>query len=115
MWGFETEAFPDFAVTDIILPPFAFSGQDFDLSWTVINVGNLSSGAGAWYDRVWMGPTRDIRNSRIVATIRQRRILDAKDGYMSQATVYLRNSDIGTFYLFVETDIYYRVSVTCIS
>lgn len=110
VWGFETEAFPDFAVTDIILPPFAFSGQDFDLSWTVINVGNLSSGAGAWYDRVWMGPTRDIRNSRRVATIRQRRILDAKDGYMSQATVYLRNNDIGAFYLFVETDIYRRVS-----
>ena len=111
VWGFETEAFPDFSVTDIMLPSFAFSGQDFDVSWTVINIGNLSSGSVVWYDRVRMGPTRSIGNSRIVATIMQRRILDAKDGYMSQATVNLRNSDIGPFYIFVETDIFHRVSL----
>ena len=110
VWGFETEVFPDFAVTDITLPPFAFSGQDFELSWTVINVGNLSSSVGVWLDGVRMGPTQDISDSRIVATVRQRRVLDSNDGYISQAGVDLRNTDIGIFYLFVEADIFQRVS-----
>ena len=112
VWGFETEAFSDFVMTEILLPPFAFSGQNFDVAWSVINVGNLSSVSSArnWYDRVWLGPTQDISESRVVATVLQRRILDPNDGYTSQAVVELRNNEIGIFYLFVETDIFRRVS-----
>lgn len=110
VWGFETEVFPDLAVTDIKLPPFAFSGQHFELSWTVINIGNLSSHVGGWHDGVRMGLTQEIIDTRLVATVQQRRVLDSNDGYISQARVDLRNTDIGTFYVFVDTDIFYRVS-----
>ena len=110
IWGFETQSFPDLTVTTITVPPYAFSGQDFQLSWTVINIGNLSSGATQFYDAVYLGPTTDFSRSRSVERIRQNRILDPQDGYMSSATVSLQNSDIGNFYLFVETDINRHVS-----
>ena len=109
VWGFETEAVPDLAVTDIALPQFAFSGQNFEVSWTVINIGNFSSGSGFWFDRVWMGPTRDTSDGRVVATVEQRRIIDPNDGYVSQARINLRNTDIGMFHVFVETDTFQRV------
>ena len=110
IWGFETQSFPDLTVTTITVPPYAFSGQDFQLSWTVINIGNLSSGVTHFYDAVYLGRTTDFSSSRRAEIIRQNRIIDPQDGYQSSATVSLRNSDIGNFYLFVETDIYYHVS-----
>jgi len=110
IWGFETQSFPDLTVSTITVPPYAFSGQDFQLSWTVINIGNLSSGVSVFYDAVNMGPTTDFSGSRRVATIRQNRFVDPQDGYTSSVTVNLQNSDIGNFYLFVETDVYGQVS-----
>ena len=92
------------------MPPYAFSGQDFQLSWTVINIGNLSSEVTRFYDAVYLGQTTDFSRSRRVEMIRQNRLIDPQDGYQSSATVSLRNSDIGNFYLFVETDLYHQVS-----
>lgn len=110
IWGFETQSFPDLTVSTITVPPYAFSGQDFQLSWTVINIGNLSSGVSVFYDAVNMGPTTDFSGSRRVATIQQNRFVDPQDGYTSSVTVNLQNNDIGNFYLFVETDLYGQVS-----
>ena len=110
IWGFETQSFPDLTVTTITVPPYAFSGQDFQLSWTVINIGNLSSEVTRFYDAVYLGQTTDFSRSRRVEMIRQNRLIDPQDGYQSSATVSLRNSDIGNFYLFVETDLYHQVS-----
>ena len=110
IWGFETQSFPDLTVTTITVPPYAFSGQDFQLSWTVINIGNLSSEVTRFYDAVYLGQTTDFSRSRRVEIIRQNRLIDPQDGYQSSATVSLRNSDIGNFYLFVETDLYHHVS-----
>ena len=110
IWGFETQPFADLTVTGITVPPYAFSGQDLQLSWTVSNIGNLSSGVSVFYDGVSMGPTTDFSESRRVRTIQQSRFVDPQDGYMSSAAVNLENSDIGNFYLFVETDLYGHVS-----
>ena len=69
-----------------------------------------SSGVTLFYDAVYLGQTTDFSSSRRAEIIRQNRIIDPQDGYQSSATVSLRNSDIGNFYLFVETDIYHHVS-----
>ena len=104
VWGFETQSFPDLLILDVTVPPVAFSGQQFDVSWTVTNVGNLSVGASVWYDRVFLGESPDFLTSRIARTVQQRRFVDPQDGYTSQATVNLAPNDIGNFYIFVEVD-----------
>ena len=110
VWGFETQSLPDLAVTNIEVPPVAFSGQQFDVSWNVINVGNLSvSFSNIWYDSLYIGPTTDFSLSRRTQQVRQRRFVDPQDGYVSQATIDLFPYEVGTFYVFVVVDSSYRV------
>ena len=110
IWGFTTQSFPDLAVTGISLPAYAFSGQEFEVSWTVINVGNLSTEVYYWYDAINIGHTTDYEQSRRVKTILQNRFVDPQDGYMSAATVNLEENDFGNYYVFVDTDIYQQVN-----
>ena len=40
IWGFTTRSYANLAVTQIILPETAFSGQSFDIQWKVENRGS---------------------------------------------------------------------------
>lgn len=111
IWGFETEPHPDLQVTDVTVPSFAFSGQTFTVSWTVLNNGNLSVTVLSFYDSIYMGHSAAFSDSRRVHSVQQRRFLDVNDGYTSVAEVNLANDDIGLFYVFVFTDTFFRVSV----
>ena len=112
VWGFETQSFPDLTVVDVQIPSIAFSGQLLDISWTVLNVGNLSIRAFAWSDYVYLEETPEFTGRRRVAQIQQRRFVDPQDGYSSQATIFLAPSDIGAFYIFVIADGSRQVSMT---
>jgi len=105
-WGFETKPFVDLTVMSITLPPVANSGQDFDISYTVKNVGNLTTTSNVWYDAIYISFSKDFGNSRRTSIIRQNNIIFPDDGYTGQATVPLQNSDIGRIYVFVETDVH---------
>ena len=109
IWSFETRAYPDLTVTSISLPAMAFSGQRFEVSWTVENIGNLSSSSSYWNDAVHIGPSTEFRRSRLVAIVAHRSFIDPEDGYTEFGTVSLNPTDLGTFYVFVETDIYRQV------
>lgn len=110
VWGFETVPLPDLVVTDVAVPLFAFSGQTFDVRWTVINTGNLSVTVHSFSDAIYMGRTSSFSDSRRVHIVQQRRFLDPNDGYNSEAEVNIADSDIGIFYVFVSTDFYHSVS-----
>lgn len=111
VWGFETVPLPDLLVTDVTVPSFAFSGQTFDVRWTVINTGNLSVTVQYFRDAIYMGRTSSFSDSRLVRVIRQRRFLDPDDGYNSDAEINIAESDIGIFYIFVFTDYRHVVSL----
>lgn len=111
VWGFQTQSFPDLVVTDVNIPNYAFSGQQFDVSWTVINQGNISTRVHWWYDAIYIGRTLDFSDSRRVRRILQNRFVDPEDGYVDDTTVDLRNDDIGNYYVFVVTDLHYHVSI----
>lgn len=111
VWGFQTQSFPDLVVTDVNIPNYAFSGQQFDVSWTVINQGNVSTRVHQWYDAIYIGRTLDFSDSRRVRRILQNRFVDPEDGYVDDTTVDLRNDDVGNYYVFVVTDLHYRVSI----
>ena len=110
IWSFETRAYPDLTVTSISLPAMVFSGQTFEVSWTVENIGNLSSSSSYWNDAVYLGPSTEFHTSRRAAIIAHRSFLDPQDGYTESGTVNLNPTDLGTFYIFVETDVYRQVT-----
>lgn len=112
VWGFETERRPDLEVVDVNIPEFAFSGQDFDVAWTVINTGNLSVTNYFFYDYIYLSRTLSISDRRLVGRILQRRFVEPQDGYTSRAEINLADNDIGVFYVFVITDATNSVSTT---
>jgi len=109
IWGFMTQAFPDLAVTDVTLPAVAFSGQDFEVSWTVINVGNVTTGVSRWADSIYIGLTTGVTDRRFVKRVFQNRLIDPQDGYVSQTTIDVEEDDIGNYFVFVETDSFHQV------
>ncbi len=111
IWGFETERRPDLLVTDVTVPAFAFSGQMFTVSWTVINTGNLSITISLFSDSIYTGRTTSFSDSQLVQRTVQRRFLDVNDGYTSEAEIDLANDDIGLFYIFIFTDSRNQVSL----
>ena len=86
-WGFETRKFPDLTVETITVPPIAYSGQSFEVRWTVKNIGNLTTQASVWYDAVYISFTDDFNQARRAALVLQRNILFPDDGYTGTATV----------------------------
>ena len=110
IWSFETRPYPDLVVTAIILPEMAFSGQTFGVSWTVENIGNISSGSSLWHDSIYIGPTTEFRSSRRAAVVVHRSFLDPHDGYTASGTIRLNPTDLGSYYVHIETDIYQYVS-----
>ena len=109
IWSFETRPYPDLTVTSITLPSIAFSGQTFEVSWTVENVGNLSTASSFWYDGIYIGPSTEFRSSRRTAVVAHRSFIDPQDGYTASGTVSLNPTDLGTFYIHIETDVYRQV------
>ena len=66
VWGFQTRAFPDFKVEKVLVPPNAFSGQTFEVSWIVRNNGKVGNTLTTWYDAVFIGKSTDFRSARFV-------------------------------------------------
>ena len=104
IWGFETEPRPDLEVIDVSIPEIAYSGQSFNVTWTVINRGDLSVTSFAFYDEIYLSHTLSISDGRRVKRIVQHRFLDPQDGFTSRAKIDLADDDVGVFYVFVITD-----------
>ena len=112
VWSFETRPYPDLMVDVINLPATAFSGQSFDVSWIVINIGNITTPQRVWSDAVYFGPSTNERLRRQGAIVRHNSFVDPNDdGYIASATINLNVEDIGNFFVFVDTDIYRQVKI----
>lgn len=110
IWGFETIPYPDLQMAEVTVSSVAFSGQTFHVSWTVTNIGNLSTNSFVWYDYIFIGRTLNFDDSRYVRRVRQNRFVDVGDAYSSQAEINLNENDIGNFYAFVVVDYLRQVS-----
>ncbi|KAL9963564.1 hypothetical protein ACROYT_G027084 [Oculina patagonica] len=110
VWGFQTRAFPDFKVEKVLVPPNAFSGLTFEVSWIVRNIGKVGNTLATWYDSVYIGKSTDFRFARFATSVPHRAILFQNDGYTAKGTVQLRVDEFGVFYVFVEIDRYNRIS-----
>ena len=110
VWSFKTTSFPDLAVIGVTIPSYVFSGDTFEVSWRVQNIGNISTGGTLWYDAVYISkfPSR-VQESSIGRKL-QRNFLDPGDWYSSKIPVSLKQNDLGNRYIFVETNVYRHVN-----
>ena len=108
VWGFVTRAFADLAVVDVNIPAVAFSGSSVAVTWTVRNVGNVSTSLSAWRicDAIYLGRSDVLRNAVRRWADCLRRYVDPDDGYQGSASIQLPQGDVGRFFVFVQVDIY---------
>ena len=111
IWRFETEPHPDLLVNAVTTSPFAFSGQSFLVSWTVVNRGNLSVITPGYTDSIYIGHSEKFSSSHLIKTVHEPGFIDAGESYSFEAAVILQNDDIGLFNVFVYTDSSGKVSV----
>ena len=105
VWGFKTISFPDLAVIAVTVPSYAFSGNTFDISWRVKNIGNISTGVAIWYDAVYISRFQNRDQANLATTF-----LDPGDWYSSKTTLSLKENDLGNRYVFIETNVYHHVT-----
>ncbi|KAJ8025089.1 Teneurin-3 [Holothuria leucospilota] len=110
VWGFVTRSFPDLTVTDINVPSIAFSGQNIEVSWQVENIGQMGVPFITWFDRVHLSLLPEPESNPVVfRNQRVRRFVDPVDGYSITTSWTLPEDFIGTFHVFVETDVFSSV------
>ena len=111
VWGFVTRAFADLTITDINIPTTAFSGSSLMVTWTVRNIGNVSTSLSTSRicDAIYIGRSEVFQNA--VRRWRKcvQRYVDPNDGYQGSGSIQLPQDDVGHFYVFVEVDIYHNV------
>ena len=96
---------PDLAVTGVVPPSQAFSGQPMNLSWTVVNNGQASTGVSEWQDQVFMSPDSTFDSSAVLLTsFTHDGALVPGDSYTDNETVTLPVGVSGKFYFYVETN-----------
>jgi len=107
-WGFQTESYADLSLTRVQVPPKAFSGSYFAVTWVVENVGNVSTSQSTLHynDAIYLSRSSEFHDARLAVRSPQRRYVDPQDGYTFSDDVKLQPSDVGTFYVFVVVDVH---------
>ena len=97
---------PDLAVSQIIAPSTAISGQTIHLSWEVGNFGTGTTYVASWHDRVVLSANQRYGDADDVelARLRYTGVLDPGGRYTVETDVRLPKGISGSYYLFVETD-----------
>ncbi|KAL4240889.1 hypothetical protein ACF0H5_001671 [Mactra antiquata] len=103
VWAFETRFFADLVVESIDIPKKGFTGETYEIKWTVVNKG-IATQTYYWYDAVYMSWGSDFRSSTLIARVRQRNIILSNDGYSSTAQFTLDKKQIGNARFFVVVD-----------
>ncbi len=97
---------PDLEPTALIVPPTVFSGQKFDVRWTVENTGDGPTYNSAWDDAVYLTRDSVLVPERVLAKVFYRRILNIKpdSSYTHTYPLALPDSVAGTVYAHLVVD-----------
>ncbi|MCB0170919.1 MAG: Ig-like domain-containing protein, partial [Anaerolineae bacterium] len=107
VWTFTTERLPNLSVTSITVPPSAFAGQPFQLSWVVTNNGLGGSTVTTWHDHVYISPspTFDANTAISLGRMPNPAFLAAGESYNQTGLFRLPANISGPYYAFVMADI----------
>lgn len=97
---------PDLRTTMVLPPGIAFSGQPFELKWTVINGGTAPTPNTVWTDKVYLSKSAQFyTDSAIeVASFGYVGPLDEQLEYTQKRIVQVPDSVYGRYYVYVVTD-----------
>ncbi len=97
---------PELSVSGVQAPSQDFSGKPMKLNWTVSNIGNGPTVAGAWTDAVYMSPNSTLdSNATLLGTFAHQGVLASGGHYTTSQTVTLPVGVSGSFYFLVKTDL----------
>lgn len=96
----------DLVVPAVTIPSTAVSGEKVSLNWRVENAGGSPTGSRAWWDSVFLSPTREYKtNTAIALGIAPRRLaLAPGEGYFTQLDFILPRKITGDYYVIVKAD-----------
>ena len=102
--------YPSLQVASLTVPPVAEAGVAWTLQWTVTNAG-LGTATGAWSDAVYGSPSPVLdTNAFLLARFDQAAGLAAGASYQQSQAIIWPACQPGQFYLFVVTDVDYRLN-----
>jgi subtilase family serine protease len=92
-------------VIDAVTPiGLAYSGDEFDVSWTVRNQGIGTTNGDRWMDRVYLSPNADGSSGQLLGNFNHIGYLAVGDTYTRTATVTLPDGLEDAYYLVVRTE-----------
>lgn len=97
---------PDLEVTQVQVPPVAWSGQSFEVTWVVTNRGEGSTNVPEWLDGVYLSPisTFDPDVATALGSFPNVSYLNPGEGYTNTVSLTLPQGITGSYYVFVVTD-----------
>lgn len=110
--SFRVSDLSNLTVQDALLPASAFSGRSIDVALQVKNNGNAGTGEITWYDKVYISADT-VFNPSIDDPIGGKANVSALqpgEAYLNTIAVQLPENLVGTYYLFVQTDGFNKVS-----
>jgi len=89
-------------------PSYLEAARTITVEWTVRNDGEGDTGEQSWTDRVWLVPDvyggTSQNNCKLMATVQNVRSLQAGGQYTNQAQFTVEESQYGSYYLLVASD-----------
>jgi hypothetical protein len=109
VWVFETIKFADLAIRQIIIPQSGYTGETYEIKWTVVNIGNITTLTSYWTDAVYLSWDTAFNNAKLIAQVNHYGVLYVNDGYSAIASFTLEERKWGSAYISVYTDIWNQV------
>ncbi|MBL7805281.1 MAG: thrombospondin type 3 repeat-containing protein [Saprospiraceae bacterium] len=96
----------ELTVSQLLAPTLAYSGQLFEISWAVMNLGHVGTNIPEWTDRVWLSADTALQNGQdmLLGTFSNFSYLLPNESYVNSAQFDLPNGFEGDYFIIVETD-----------
>lgn len=105
--SFTVRNFPDLVVTDVQTSKNILSGSQFDVTFTVKNQGQESTGATLWRDMVYISTDSSANGAKTQLMAKYNlKQLAVNETYTQTYTIGMPTEYSGKYYIFVRTDVY---------
>ncbi len=105
--SFTVRNFPDLIATDVQTSKNILSGSQFDVTFTVKNQGQESTGATLWRDMVYISTDSSANGAKTQLMAKYNlKQLAVNETYTQTYTIGMPTEYSGKYYIFVRTDVY---------
>jgi len=105
--SFTVRNFPDLIATDVQTSKNILSGSQFDVTFTVKNQGQESTGATLWRDMVYISTDSSANGAKTQLMAKYNlKQLAVNETYTQTYTIGMPSEYSGKYYIFVRTDVY---------